>query len=66
MTGVTGRAAVSVRTAADMYDLSPDTVREAINRGELAAKKVGRTIRIDVGALREWFDGLKDAQERAS
>ena len=57
------RAAVSVRTAADMYDLSPDTVREAINRGHLAAKYVGRTIRIDVEALREWFTSLADVRE---
>lgn len=57
------RAAVSIRTAGDMYDLSPDTIRAAINKGRLPAKRVGRSIRVDVAALAEWFRSLEDARD---
>lgn len=58
---MTDRHAVSVKTAADMYDVGQDTIRGAINRRELPAKRIGRNLRIDVTALREWFDSLADA-----
>lgn len=55
------RHAVSINTAADLYDVSRDTIRKAIYARELPAKKVGRGFRIDVASLREWFDTLPDA-----
>lgn len=54
--------AVSIRTAARMVELGEDTLRHAINVGELPAKRVGRIIRIETDDLREWFRGLDDAR----
>ena len=54
------RESVSINTAADMYDLGRDAIRDAVNKGHLPAKRVGRAIRIRVIDLREWFDGLDD------
>lgn len=53
--------AVSVRTAADMLDVSQDTIRAAINRGELTARRVGRILRIGTADLRQWFDSHEAA-----
>ena len=57
--------AISVKTAAARYGVGEDAIRGAINRRELRAKKVGRNLRIEVGALAEWFDGLADASPEA-
>ena len=62
---MTDQHAVSVKTAAGLYGLGTDAIYGAINRRELRAKKIGRNIRIDVEALREWFDGLADASPEA-
>ena len=59
------RKSVSVKTAAAMYEVGEDAIRGAINRRELAAKKVGRNLRIRITALDEWFDGLDDASPEA-
>lgn len=53
--------AVSIRTAADMLDLSEWTIREAVSRGQLPARKVGRVLRIEVADLTEWFRSLESA-----
>jgi len=50
--------AVSVRTAAQMTEISETTIREAINKQSLAAFRVGRTIRIQVADLQDWIDAL--------
>jgi excisionase family DNA binding protein len=47
--------------AAREANVSLDTIRRAINKGSLRAKKVGRRYLVDRAALREWFDGLEDA-----
>ena len=62
---MTERLAVGVKTAAAMYEVGEDTIRGAINRRELPAKRIGRALRIDVSALREWFDALSDASPAA-
>lgn len=49
------RLAVAVKTAAAMTDLSESTIREAIDKQELPAYRVGRAIRIDVDDLRRWI-----------
>ena len=54
------RAVVSINTAAEMYDISRATLRDAVNAGRLPAKRVGRAIRIRVSDLRDWFDALED------
>ena len=59
------RRAVSVKTAAAMYEVGEDAIRGAINRRELAAKKVGRNLRIAIPVLDEWYDGLDDASPEA-
>lgn len=59
---MTTAIAVSVKTAAELLEVSETTIREAIDTRALAAKKVGRVLRIDTAALREWFAGLEDAR----
>lgn len=49
---------VSVRTAAQMTEISETTIREAINKQSLPAFRVGRTIRIQATDLQGWIDGL--------
>lgn len=44
---------VSVREASVLLGVSQDTVRGAVERGELAARRVGRRIVIPIAALRE-------------
>lgn len=58
-----GSGAVSVKTAAKALDLSEYTIRGAISRGELKAKRVGTALRISNTALEEWFESLEDAKE---
>ncbi|GAB3253271.1 hypothetical protein GCM10027425_12410 [Alteromonas gracilis] len=47
--------AVQVKTAAALTDLSEATIREAINKEELPAYRVGRAIRILAGDLEDWL-----------
>lgn len=55
--------------AAREAGVSLDTVRRAINKGQLRAKRIGQDADgnptgkylIDRAALRDWFDGLADA-----
>lgn len=62
---MTERRAVSVKGAAALYDVSEDSIRKAINARQLAAKKIGRALRIDTDALAAWFDSLEDASPAA-
>ena len=55
------RQAVSIKTAADMYDVSPDTIRAALRSGQIAGRKVGRVWLIPTAALAKWFDSLPEA-----
>lgn len=50
--------AVGIKTAAAMTDLSETTVREAINKQQLPAYRVGRVIRVKVSDIEEWVSGL--------
>lgn len=52
---MTDRIAASVKSAAVMTDLSETTIREAIDRQELPAYRVGRAIRIQVADLQAWI-----------
>lgn len=47
--------AVNMRTAADMVGMSERYISDAIKAGDLPARKVGRSIRVEVAALTEWF-----------
>lgn len=47
--------AASVKTAAVMTDLSEASIREAINKQELPAYRVGRAIRITTADLEAWL-----------
>lgn len=51
--------------AAQVAGVSIDTIKRAINRGVLKAKRTGQggggKYLISREALREWFDGLVDA-----
>lgn len=58
---MTDRHAVSINTAADLYDVSRDMIRKAVSARQLPAKKIGNGIRINVDDLREWFNSLPDA-----
>lgn len=60
-----GPYAISVKDAADMVGLDATTVRSAIDKQQLPAKKVGRVLRIRVSDVEAWFDGLDDARESA-
>lgn len=48
--------AVSVKTAAALTDLSEATIRDAINKQQLPARRVGRSPRIKVADLEAWID----------
>lgn len=47
--------AVSIKSAARMVELDPSTIRDAIDRLQLPAFRVGRVIRIFVVDLEEWL-----------
>lgn len=55
---MTGQIAVAVKTAAAMTDLSESTIREAINKQDLPAYRVGRAVRVLVDDLEQWLAGL--------
>lgn len=48
--------AVSVKTAAALLDVSESTIREAINKQQIPAFRVGRSPRIKVADLDAWCD----------
>lgn len=58
--------AVSIRDASDMVGLDSTTIRDAIDKLQLPAKKYGRRILIRTADIEAWFDGLDDAREQAS
>jgi len=43
--------AVSIKTAAKLLSVSPDTVRACIRRGELATCRVGRRVLVPMYAI---------------
>lgn len=55
------RLAYSVDNAAEMYDVSRDTIMRAIKSGKLPAKRIGSIYSIAAAALAKWHDGLEDA-----
>lgn len=50
--------AVTIRTAAQMTEISETTIRDAINKQQLPAHRVGRAIRVRVVDLDQWLAGL--------
>ena len=54
---------VSVKTVARLLGVDPQTVRRLIWRGELAATRVGRAVRVSKAALAQY---LKDNRARVS
>ena len=60
------RLALSVKSAASALDLTENTVRDLIKKGELASFRVadgGRKLRIPIAALESWI-GCRVAAER--
>jgi transposase len=62
------RSAYSIKSAAEAYDVSTDTIKRAIRSGALKAKtlnigKDGRATKITItaAALTEWHDALDAA-----
>ena len=55
------REALSRQEAAELYGVSFDTIKRAVNSGHLRAKRVGRRYRIGRADLRAWFESLPDA-----
>lgn len=51
---------VTIAQAAERTGLSQDTIREAVNRLELPAKRHGRRIVIRYTDLEKWVDGMED------
>lgn len=51
----------TVAGAAAAVSVSQDTIREAINKRQLPAKKTGKRILIKVTDLEKWLDSLEDA-----
>ncbi|NYG05709.1 excisionase family DNA binding protein [Phycicoccus badiiscoriae] len=52
--------AVSVKEASGLTGLSEYELRQAINRGELPAKRRGRRVLVPVDGLKTWIDSLPD------
>lgn len=57
---------VSIADAAALVGLDPTTIRDAINKRSIPAKRHGRRILVKVSDLEAWFDSLDDAREDAS
>ena len=55
MTAAGQMISVSVKTAAAVNDLSESTIRQAIDKQELPAYRVGMSIRISADDLRNWL-----------
>lgn len=58
---MTTKKAVSRQTAAEMYDVSEDTLRRAEALGTLRGKTIGGRRRYRVEDLEAWFESLEDA-----
>lgn len=56
MTARLEQVAYSRREVAELTSLSFETVRRAINRGDLPAKKVGRRVLVLAKDLDAWLD----------
>jgi len=55
---------LSVEECAAALRVSEDAVRDAIRRGGLPAKRIGKGYRIDVDALKAWLaNGGADAED---
>lgn len=52
---MSAQIAASVKSAAALTDLSESSIREAIDKQELPAYRVGRAIRITVADLESWL-----------
>lgn len=50
----------TVAGAAAAVSVSQDTIREAINKKQLPAKRTGKRILIKVTDLEKWLDQLED------
>ncbi|MEL6404257.1 MAG: helix-turn-helix domain-containing protein [Chloroflexota bacterium] len=57
---------LSASDAAEIADCHQDTIRRAIETGNLAAQKVGRTWVIDQSALDKWVENGKPNRRRDS
>lgn len=51
---------LDVQDAADLLGVSVWTVRDAANKGELPARKVGRAWRFSRQALLQWLEGDRE------
>lgn len=50
----------TIAQAAQDTGLSQDTIRQAVLKGDLPAKRVGRRIIVKVSDLTKWIDQLED------
>lgn len=57
--GEGGRLAYRVAEISEQTGLSEDTVRRAIDRGELVARRVGGVLVVLAGELQRWLEGLE-------
>lgn len=46
--------AVAIKTAAQLLEVSPSTIRRAIKSGHLKTVRIGRSVRILRGDLHDW------------
>lgn len=59
MTAVTDLdGAISVKRAAELYDVSESVIRAAYRSGDLPVRYVGAVVRIGRADLKAWFDAL--------
>lgn len=50
----------TIAQAAQDTGLSQDTIRQAVLKGDLPAKRAGRRILVKVADLEKWIDQLED------
>jgi excisionase family DNA binding protein len=55
---------LDVRTAADLLDCSPSTLKTLIEIGSIPAVRMGRKIKIKDSDLRAYIDGLEPSHKR--
>ena len=57
---------VSVKQAVDLTSISDKEIRDAINRGDIPARRIGRRIAIDYAGLVAWFNDHEPVVEKTS
>jgi len=57
---------VSVKEASQITSISDKEIRDAVNRGDIPARRIGRRIAIDYPGLVEWFHSHEPVVDKSA